>query len=280
MAYKTLFLVQTKEVGANSRLEEAVGLARDLDAHLEVLCLGIDRSQIDMVGFAGAVPIALPSMIEDAREEANTLTATLRERLEPEDIRWSQDADIVPPGMISGVVAQRARYCDLLVAAPPRAKDSSGEAETIVEAALFAAHIPVLMLPDRIRPTLRDRQVIIAWNAGDEALAAVHAAMPVLQAAKTVNIVVIDPPTNGVERSDPGGSLAQMLSRHGVHSDISVLTKGAESLAGTLCRHASERGADLIVMGAYGHSRLMETTLGGLTREMLQIAPVPVFMAR
>lgn len=280
MAYKTLLLVQTKSCEPKAPLDAAIGLARGIDAHLEVLCLGIDRSQFDMVGFAGAVPVALPSLIEDAQNEASDLLAKMRERLDPEDIRWSVDGDIVPPGMISGAVARRARYADLLLAALPRGKGSSAEAEAIVEAALFAARIPVLIVPDGAEATVQNRQVIIAWNDGEEALSAVRAAMPVLQSAKSVNIVVVDPPANGAERSDPGGALAQMLSRHGVHTDISVLARGPDTLAAMLCRHAAESGANMIVMGAYGHSRLMETLLGGVTRDMLKIASIPALMAR
>jgi nucleotide-binding universal stress UspA family protein len=91
--------------------------------------------------------------------------------------------------------------------------------------------------------------------------------------------VVIDPPTHGQDRSDPGGPLSQMLSRHGVHCEIDVLSKTMPRVSDILNRHVTDVDADMVVMGAYGHSRLREAILGGATRYMLEQAKVPVFMA-
>ena len=94
-----------------------------------------------------------------------------------------------------------------------------------------------------------------------------------------MNITIIDPPTHGPERSDPGGALSQWLSRQGVHSEISVLAKTMPRVADVLARHANDIGADLVVMGAYGHSRFREAILGGATRHTLETSEVPVFLA-
>ncbi|NEU34381.1 universal stress protein, partial [bacterium LRH843] len=92
-------------------------------------------------------------------------------------------------------------------------------------------------------------------NESREALAAIRAAMPFLLKAASVRIVIVDPPAHGPERSDPGGLLGQMLSRHGVNCEIDVIAKTLPRVSDVLNRHAQDKDADLIVMGAYGHSR-------------------------
>ena len=105
------------------------------------------------------------------------------------------------------------------------------------------------------------------------------AALPLLQAAHLVNIAVIDPPQHGPERSDPGGMLCQMLVRHGVKAEVSVLARSMPRISDVLNRHVRDMDADMLVMGAYGHSRFREAILGGATRNMLEMAEVPVLMA-
>ena len=119
----------------------------------------------------------------------------------------------------------------------------------------------------------------MAWNESRESLAAIRAALPFLTAAKLVRICVIDPPEHGPERSDPGGMLSQMLARHGVHCEIDVLSKTLPRVSDVLSRHVVDTDAQMLVMGAYGHSRFREAILGGATRNMLEKAPVPVLMA-
>jgi len=99
------------------------------------------------------------------------------------------------------------------------------------------------------------------------------------QSADNVHVVVIDPPQHGPNRSDPGGALSQYLARHGVKTEIDVLSKTMPRVSDVLCRHVQDLDADMIVMGAYGHSRFREAILGGATRNMLEQAEVPVFLA-
>ena len=183
---------------------------------------------------------------------------------------------------VAGAAAaqQRARFADLVVQPRPYGKDQGAEAEAVVEAAMFEGQSPVLVLPegglgDRVSP----RRVVIAWNQGREAMRAVRLALPILAAADVVNIAVIDPPAHGPERSDPGGLLCQMLVRHGVRAEVSVLAKTLPRTSEVLARHLDDQAADLLVMGAYGHSRFREAILGGTTRNMLEQAKVPVLMA-
>jgi nucleotide-binding universal stress UspA family protein len=103
--------------------------------------------------------------------------------------------------------------------------------------------------------------------------------MPFLKRADMVQIVVVDPPTHGPERSDPGGLLCQFLVRHGVRAEVSVLARTLPRVSEVLARQALDVNADMLVMGAYGHSRFREAILGGATRDMLEKSEVPVFLA-
>jgi nucleotide-binding universal stress UspA family protein len=148
-----------------------------------------------------------------------------------------------------------------------------------VEGALFGYRTPILVLPPGLDTAVAPKSVVIAWNESLEALTAVRAAMPFLAQAAKVNIAIIDPPKHASDRSDPGGNIAELLARHGIRSDISVLAKTMPRVSDVLVRHVRDTDADLIVMGGYGHSRFREAILGGATRNMLEIAPVPVLMA-
>ena len=153
------------------------------------------------------------------------------------------------------------------------------DAEAATEAALFEGSAPILIVPGELKEPF-GKKILIAWNQSNEAMASVRRAMPLLQAADSVEITVIDPSPNGPERSDPGGALGQMLTRHGVKAEISVLARTQPLISDILNRRATEIGADMLVKGAYGHSRFRQAILGGATRNMLEKAQVPVLMAR
>ena len=121
--------------------------------------------------------------------------------------------------------------------------------------------------------------MVLAWNQSREAMRALRAALPLLQAARSVSVAIVDPQHFGAERSDPGGALCVMLARHGIRAEVAVLARTLPRVADILNRHARDTGASLVVMGAYGHARLREYVLGGATRSMIDAADVPVFLA-
>lgn len=183
-------------------------------------------------------------------------------------------------GGLGSLVGMRARFSDLTVQARPYGQDAPGDAEAVIEAAMFEGGCPVLVVPEAGAVDTPPRRILIAWNQSVEALTAVRRALPLLKAAETVEVTIIDPRRGGVERSDPGGALTQMLTRHGVNAEIAVLARTEPTISEELNRRALEIDAEMIVMGAYGHSRFREAILGGATRNMLEKARVPVFMAR
>ncbi|QRZ13866.1 universal stress protein [Paracoccus methylovorus] len=277
MGYKTILTVLT-DANQRRQLDSAIAMTRREDAHLDVFCMGVDHTQSGYY-YAGASAYVFQESIDKAVTAAAELEENVRDRLDPEDIRWSVDSAVAQVGGLSTLVGMRARYSDLVVLNRPYGKDALVDAEAVTEAALFEGAAPVLIVPDELKEPF-GKKIMIAWNQSNEALAAVRRALPLLIAAESVEITVIDPSPNGPERSDPGGALCQMLTRHGVKAEIAVLARTLPLISDILNRRATEIGADMLVMGAYGHSRFRQAILGGATRNMLEKAQVPVLMAR
>lgn len=279
MAYKSLCTFVASDTDLDEMLASAHSLATRFEAHLEICCLGIDTTQ--SVGFyAGAPAMIYQEALERAEESVAALQDLVRQKLKNSDIRWSVDTAVLTLGGVSAYVGLKARFCDLVILPRPYGEKRGPQDEIITEAALFDGGAPVLILPDPGKPLPDLARIVLAWNQSDESLAATRAALPLLRLADMVNVVVIDPPSHGVERSDPGGMLTQMLVRHGVPVEISVIAKTLPRISDMLRRHVQDQAADLLVIGAYSHSRLRQAILGGTTRNLLEETTVPVLLAR
>lgn len=278
MAFKTVLTIATDPDLLPGTVARAQDLAAGFDAHLDVLCLGVDRTQTGYY-YAGANALVLEQTIGRATAEAAALEADVRTMLGAAQLRWSVEHGVAQLADIGRHVAARARFSDLVVLPMPYGEGRGIELEPVVEAALFEGQVPVVVVPDAATATARPKRIVVGWNESAEALRAVRAALPLLQGADVVHVCVIDPPQHGPDRSDPGGALSQFLARHGVKAEIGVLSRTMPRISDVLMRHVRDVDADMVVMGAYGHSRFREAILGGATRNMLEHASVPVFMA-
>ena len=278
MSYKSLVTVVRRTGPDTDCLTTTAALCEAWDAHLDVLALGTDRLQPGAF-YAGAAAVSIQASMEDAIEEAKVAEVAARSILDGQLFGWSTTAAVAQIGAISQLVARHAGLSDLVVLPVPYGEQRNVEDVAVLEAALFSTRTPLLVLPENAPMSPRPERVVVGWNQSSEALTAIRAAMPILKTAKVVDITIIDPPEHDPERSDPGGQLAEMLSRHGVAAEISVLARTMPRISDVVLRHVSETGADLVVMGAYGHSRFREAILGGATRNMLADATTPVLMA-
>lgn len=278
MGYKSVLTVLTDPVRVAQAVDPALAVARREGAHLDILCLGIDRTQTGFY-YAGANAAIVQEALHRAREDATAVAVAVEARMKREDVPWGHEAAVAQIAGLSAMVADWAQYADLVVLPRPYGEGRGVEDEAIVEAALFEGHAPVLVVPDSGLPADFGHRVVVAWNESAEALSAIRKAMPILTRAALVDIVVVDPPAHGPERSDPGGRLSQMIARHGARAEVSVLAKTMPRTSDVIRRHVLDRAADMVVMGAYGHSRFREAILGGATRNMLESCEVPVLMA-
>jgi nucleotide-binding universal stress UspA family protein len=282
LPFKSVLTVIVDPAESPRLVAAAAQAARASDGHLDLLCLGIDRDQSGYT-LLGAAPMVMQVSLDRAEEEARAAAAAAQAALQAEAVglRATVETLVTQSGVLGTLMARRARFADLVVL-PRRPAGSAGfEAETLLEAALFDAAAPVLVLPPDLhgRSPLEAERIVIGWDESTAALNAIRRALPVLKRAARVSIAVIDPPAHGPERSDPGGMLCQMLVRHGVHAEVAVLARTLPRASDVLVRHAGDLDAGLLVMGAYGHSRLMEAVLGGATRDLLIESDVPLFMA-
>ncbi|WP_299920968.1 universal stress protein [uncultured Pelagimonas sp.] len=278
MAFKSIFTVVTDAALAKSTIDHAAVVAQGSDAHLDVVCFGVDRTQTGYY-YAGANAMVLQETLSRANKDASGLAASAREQLEKTECRWAVEDGVAQLADIGRHVSARARFSDLVVLPKPYGANSGVELEPVLEGALFEGQVPVLVVPEDVEPPTQPRRVVIGWNESAESLRAVRAALPLLIDAEAVHVVVIDPPQHGPNRSDPGGLLSQYLARHGVKAEIDVLSKTLPRVADVMQRHVRDVNADMVVMGAYGHSRFREAILGGATRNMLEQTEVATFMA-
>jgi nucleotide-binding universal stress UspA family protein len=139
----------------------------------------------------------------------------------------------------------------------------------------------VLLLSNASAPTLRPKTVLIAWNSTLEAGAAIRTALDIIVHADKVHLALVDPDARPYAMGEePGADIAAYLARHGANVIVERLPSGGIDPAEVLNRHARDIGAELIVMGAYGHSRMRERFFGGTTESMLRGVVTPVLMAR
>lgn len=277
MEYKTITTFMRDFDVEHETLRAAASMAEARDGHLIAVCMGIDRTQPGAY-YAGANAIALQQTLAEAQSEAKAVEQRVRDMLQNWSVSWEEVTVTAQIGAVGPLVSDFTRLCDLTIVQKPYGPHRAVEDIAIVEGALFGSRTPVLVVPPGVT-SFAPRSVVIAWNDSMEALTAIRAALPILSHCDTVNIAIIDPPSHSASRSDPGGSLAEMLSRHGIRADISVLAKTMTRVSDVIVRHVRDIGADAVVMGGYGHSRFREAILGGATRNMLEIAEVPVLMA-
>ena len=173
-------------------------------------------------------------------------------------------------------VARRARVSDLAFVAP-NLRDSPEEFHEAAMGVLFQSPIGLMLNGNIAAPVER---VFIAWDSSKASARAVHAAMPYLKEAKEIIIGCFDPvSTPTADGADPGTGLAMWLSHHGCRVTVSQYPSGGKEVGQCIQDRALEVGADLIVMGAYGHARVLQAVFGGTTRTMMNQTDIPVLLA-
>jgi len=175
-------------------------------------------------------------------------------------------------------VPLHARYADLVVAGQPDEKDASGVEPDFVERLLLAAGRPVLIVPYVGSFADAGKRVLVAWNASREATRALTDSIPLLREAEAVHVIAFDPAA-APHGEVPGADIGLYLARHGIKVTVSQQSAPDVDVGNQLLSRAADLDADLIVMGAWGHSRLTELVLGGVTQTILRSMTVPVLMS-
>jgi nucleotide-binding universal stress UspA family protein len=181
---------------------------------------------------------------------------------------------------LSSEVGVHAYYADLVVIARPESAGPSTGPPGLAESLVLSSGRPIIMFPAR-GTVSQVRRILVAWNATRESIRAVADALPLLVKAKAVQVLVVDHERNRAGHGqDPGADIARHLARHGAHVEVLRLSSEGEEVGRLLLSKAAAFGADLLVMGAYGHSHLREWMFGGVTRTVLYEAVLPVLISR
>ena len=278
--YKTIVVHLGRDERRSERLELAFSLAARFDAHL--------------VGQLALSPLYVPGF---ALAEAGDRIREAQERSRSEAARGATEAFRAAAARHPGVKTEwrssgdealdalriSARYADLVIVGQ-RDRDSerdTGIAPGFVDELVLSAGRPVLIVPYAGRFPAVGKNVLVAWNASSEAARAVSDALPLLAGAKSVQVMAFNPEASRVEHGEsPGADIALFLARHGVKATASRQGHVGSDVGEQILSRAADLSADLIVMGAYGHSRLRELVMGGVTRTLLDSMTVPVLMSR
>jgi nucleotide-binding universal stress UspA family protein len=279
MALKDILVNLDATAASAARLDLACALARKHGAHLTGLFV-VDISVAAMAGAEGG-GAALAELIEIMRRDglaaAKVAEDAFREKTRREGVaaEWRMVEGVAPQQ-----VALHGRYADLIVVGQDSPEEGAPAAGPLLEAALFTSGRPVLVVPFTGRFETLGKRVLIGWNAKREAARAVHDALPLLAGADSASVLVVNPqPGSDLHGEEPGADIAQHLARHGVKVTVERIVAPDLGADDALLNRAAESGADLIVIGGYGHSRLRELVLGGVTRGLLRHMTVPVLMS-
>lgn len=265
-------------------LDVALPLARDLDAQVETFHAQPDASLLMPPVFDGATGLSqLGQLLIEMQAQADARAAEIAARVEArrrrDDLpgaarRGLSLAHVVRCGDPDRLIAHRARLADLVVTIRD---DDGGADKAVVDSALWRGARPVLLYPAGPvdRRLGRPRQAVLAWNGSAEAAHALSAALPLLENGGMADIVAID----DVVSRDGLADLARYLDGHGIDGRVRHVASHGRSLSEVLFGVAIDQGADLLVMGAYTHSRVREFVLGGVTQQVLADAPLPVLLA-
>ncbi|WP_244477599.1 MULTISPECIES: universal stress protein [unclassified Rhizobium] len=276
MPFKTVLALIGTE-GAEADMDKALTLSAELEAHLSVIAV---RPAISPLG--ADYPVAA-SWLQERQREIDELVEVQR-RVEEQCRKSGLSFDIGSIYddlfILESNIGARAMYVDLVVLGQGIRSDS-GLRRAAVAATAFDAETPLLLMPRTGMVGAKPGNVLLAWNSRPQAANAAKAALDMLVAADMVHLVVVDPDASYFKNGEePGADMAAYLSRHGCKVVVRQFSSGERDVGHILRQIAQELGCDMIVMGAYGHSRLRERIFGGVTASILEDCPIPVFMAR
>jgi nucleotide-binding universal stress UspA family protein len=281
MALKDILVHLDATPRSKARLDIAARIATQCGAHLT----GVHSIDVPSANyFYGAampfVPINPEEIVErmraDATEAAAPIEAAFRDCVRRNGLQgeWR-----LVEGNPAAMVALHARYADLTVVGQPNSFEPQDN-DAITVTTVMTSGRPVLAIPFAGDfPTLGER-VLVAWNASREAARAVNDALPLMLAAKQVTVLAINPQRGIGGLGDvPAADIALHLARHGVKAEAAHTVAKDISDGEALLSYAADIGADLIVSGAYGHSRARELVFGGVTRTLIAEMTAPVLLS-
>jgi nucleotide-binding universal stress UspA family protein len=259
-------------------------VARDCAMHLSVLVTGILPSvpvhsyPVSPYG-TFEIPQAWHELVEDQAKAASATADTLREVLAEESVETDIRVLCAEQTGLQASLSRRALSADIVVLEHGLRQDEP-LFRSVLQAAVFNAATGVIVSGADASKSLRARRVFVAWNYGSEAARAVRAALPILRDAEEVTLAIFDPVmTEYGDGENPGSDVARWLTHHGCRVTVQQFPTGGIEVAEAIKLRATEASSDLVVMGAYQHSRMRQIIFGGTTRTMIEQIEFPLLLA-
>ncbi len=276
MTYKDLHVHVDNGDVCGKRLHAASDLARQFDSHLTGVYV---RRPFTMPIYA-EVPISdqVLKMYSDLVDEKENSGHALFEQItEKYGIATSWRT---LEGRVDTALGNEARYSDLLVLGQPDPDDEYERNRGLADQLVLTAGRPCLIIPYIGAHRDFGKHPLIAWDGGREASRAIHDALPLLEHAERVSVLTSNPEKSNIDFGDlPGSVISHHLARHDIKVEVKNLHVRDIHTSDAIMSHIADNDHDLLVMGAYGHSRIREVVLGGMTREVMAQMTVPVFMS-
>ena len=269
---KSILLHVDHDSAFPARLQVALDMARACEGHVTLL-QAISYEIFAPGDFYGS---ALAAAMPVIKENAEALRAETEARLAKEDVAWDWR---VVYGLAAHRLIELSPLADVVIVGPSD-RSAGGRGPSVIAGDLVLhAPVPVLVVPGDCASFDVTAPALVAWNGAPEAAHALRAAVPLLRWASKVWLVSVAEPSDTPRFDLPALDGAEYLSRHAIACEIVEVPRGAAKIADALFSAAQMRGCGVLVMGAYGHARLAEMLLGGVTWHMLTEPQMPVLLA-
>ena len=269
---KSILLHIDHDKAMQARLQVALDIARATNGH--ITCLQAISYEVFAPGdfYGSAIAAAMPVI----KENAEKLRAEIERELEHEGVPW--DWRFVY-GIAPHRLLEASPLADIVIVGPAEAGSDGRGPSALVGDVVLKAPVPVLVVPEGTKSFDVGAPMLVAWNGSSESAHALRAAVPLLACSCKVMLACVVEESERARFDLPSTEGARYLSRHGIDCEIVEIPRGEAAVADTLFSAAQLRECGLLVMGAYGHSRLAELIMGGVTRRMLSEPQMPVLLA-
>ena len=278
MDFKNILLHLDHSSGCLNRLEFAISLAREYDAKIIGLFVVPDYVVPSYVEAQISVDL-ITDVTEKAIARAEETLAEYQKTADEAGV--GMEAQVLE-GQVIPILREHSKYTDVLILGQDQPDDPDNASYGLADALLFEGACACIVVPHSGKLATPGKRILLTWNASRESARALREAMPLLKNAETVVVLSSEPDDADTEtaRGHPHAQeLARFLDSHGIESISSGISDTDISASEAIIGQAADMNADLIVMGAYGHARLREIILGGVTRDLLKQTSVPLFLA-
>lgn len=280
MSYKNILVHIDDSKTCAQRVSAAMDLAKKQGAQVTGIALALESTISTYIG------IDIPSHLTREQQvfvsnAAKSAVSKFNAAAKEAGVEYSSQIITCPATKAPARLAFFSRHADLTFVGQPN-PDERGKAfqESLMDGVLHDSGRPVYVVPYIGRPSMKKRKAVVAWDGSKKAVRAINDAIPLLQNRDEVTVLVVNPKERGKEfGGKQGANITDHLMRHGVNATVDYQVAPELSIDTVILNYLSDAGADLLVMGAYGHSRMRERAFGGVTDSILRHMTVPVLMS-